>query len=97
MVMSKMSKQILLTVVVKEEDKGYSIVCPELNVASQGETFEEGISNIKEAIELYIESAEQLGIMDEVLEQLGISEEDFKKGRIMPRVVTANVPVEITI
>lgn len=97
MVMLKMSKQILLTVVVKEEDKGYSTVCPELNVASQGETFEESIRNIKEAIELYIESAEQLGIMDEVLEQLGISEEDFKKGRIVPRVVTANVPVEITI
>ena len=92
-----MSKQILLTVVVKEEDKGYSVVCPELNVASQGETFEESISNIKEAIELYIESAEQLGIMDEVLEQLGISKEDFKKGRIVPKVVTANVPVEVAI
>tara|TARA_Y100000031_G_C8020582_1_gene292352 strand:+ start:61 stop:339 length:279 start_codon:yes stop_codon:yes gene_type:complete len=92
-----MSKQIQLTVVVKEEDKGYSVVCPELNVASQGETFEESISNIKEAIELYIESAEQLGIIDDVLDQLGISQEDFKKERITPRVVTANVPVEIAI
>jgi len=92
-----MSKQIILTVVVKEEDKGYSVVCPELNVASQGETFEESISNIKEAMELYIESAEQLGIMDEVLDQLGISKEDFKKGKITPRIVTANVPVEISI
>jgi len=62
-----MSKQILLTGIIKEEDKGYSVVCPELNVASQGETFEETINNIKEAVGLYIESAEQLGIMDEVL------------------------------
>ena len=92
-----MSKQILLNVIVKEEDKGYSVVCPELNVASQGETFEESISNIKEAVELYIESAEHLGIMDEVLEQLGISKDDFKKDKIVPRVVTANVPIEITI
>ena len=92
-----MSKRIILTVVVKEEDKGYSVVCPELNVASQGETFEESISNIKEALELYIESAEELGILDEVLEQLGISKEDFKKGKIIPKVVTANVPIEISV
>ena len=76
-----MSKQILLNVIVKEEDKGYSVICQELNVASQGETFEESISNIKEAVELYIESAEHLGIMDEVLEQLEISKDDFKKDR----------------
>ncbi|MBI3051836.1 type II toxin-antitoxin system HicB family antitoxin [Candidatus Woesearchaeota archaeon] len=92
-----MTKQILINVIVKEEDKGYSVICPELNVASQGETFEEGISNIKEAVELYIESAEQLGIFDEVLEQLGISKEDFGKGRIIPRLVTANVPIEIAV
>ena len=92
-----MPKQILLNVVVKEEDSGYSVICPELNVASQGETFEETISNIKEAVELYMESAEQLGIMDEVLEQLGISKEDFKKGRILPRIVTASVPIEVSI
>ena len=92
-----MSKQIILTEDEKQEDKGYSVVCPELNVASQGETFEESISNIKEALELYIESAEQLGIIDDVLEQLGISKEDFKKGKIIPRVVTANIPVEVSV
>ncbi len=92
-----MSRQIILTVVVKQENEGYSVICPELNVASQGETFEESISNIKEALELYIESAEQIGIIDEVLEQLGISKEDYKKGKIVPSVVTANVPIEITI
>lgn len=92
-----MSKELLLTVVVKEEDKGYSVICPELNVASQGETFEESIANIKEATELYIESAEQLGKLDEVLEQLGISKEDFDKGEIVPNIVTANVPIRITV
>jgi len=30
--------------------------CPELNVTSQGETLEDAEKNIKEAIELYIES-----------------------------------------
>ncbi len=81
---------------VKQEDKGYSVICPELNVASQGETFEEAIANIKEAVELYIESAEELDILDEVLEQLGLTKEDLKKKFLVPRVVTANVPIEIS-
>ncbi len=90
-----MSKELLLTVIVKEEEKGYSVLCPELNVASQGETFEESISNIKEATELYIESAKQLGILDEILDQLGITNQDFNKGQIIPKVITASVPIRI--
>jgi predicted RNase H-like HicB family nuclease len=84
--------------VIKEElEGGYSVFCPELNVASQGESFEEAVSNIKEAVELYIESAEQIGIMDEVLEQLGITKEEIKKEIIYPKTITANVPVEVSI
>ena len=75
-----MENKLLLNVIVKQEDKGYSVICPELNVASQGETFEETIENIKEAVELHIESAEELGILDEVLEQLGLTKEDLNIG-----------------
>lgn len=92
-----MESKLLLNVLVKQEDKGYSVICPELNVASQGETFEESIDNIKEAVELYIESAEELGILDEVLEQIGLTKEDLKKKSLVPRVVTASVPIEISI
>ena len=91
-----MESKLLLNVIVKQEDKGYSVICPELNVASQGETFEEAIANIKEAVELYIESAEELGNLDEVLEQMGLTKEDLKKKSLVPRVVTANVPIEIS-
>ena len=30
--------------------------CPELDIASQGETIEEALNNLKEAIELYLEN-----------------------------------------
>jgi predicted RNase H-like HicB family nuclease len=41
----------------KEEDGGYHAFCPILRGChSQGDTFEEAIANITEAIELYIES-----------------------------------------
>lgn len=79
-----MESKLLLNVIVKQEDKGYSVICPELNVASQGETFEEAIANIKEAVELYIESAEEVGTLDEVLEQMGLTKEDLKKKSLEP-------------
>lgn len=41
---------------IKEKVGGYSAICPELpGCQSQGETREEAIANIKEAIELYLE------------------------------------------
>ncbi|MBI5886158.1 MAG: type II toxin-antitoxin system HicB family antitoxin [Deltaproteobacteria bacterium] len=39
------------------EEGGYTVYCPSLRgCVSQGETREEALANIKEAIELYIES-----------------------------------------
>jgi predicted RNase H-like HicB family nuclease len=36
------------------QEGGYSVYCPEFDVYSQGETTEEAISNIKEAVNGYI-------------------------------------------
>ncbi len=47
----------------KELEGGFSALCVELGVASQGETVEEAKSNLQEAVELYLESAEDLGIL----------------------------------
>lgn len=44
----------LRTIVTKGE-KQYVALCPELDVVSQGKTFAEALSNLKEAIELHIE------------------------------------------
>ncbi len=43
-------------VAITKEDDFFIARCPELNVTSQGDTLEEAEKNIKEAIELYIES-----------------------------------------
>jgi len=56
-----------------------------LDVANQGETIEEAIDNIREAVELYLESAEKLGVIDDVLERLGLTKEDIKKGISVPK------------
>jgi len=41
--------------VITKEERLFVANCPELEIASQGETIEEAINNLKEAIELYIE------------------------------------------
>ncbi|MBI4384223.1 MAG: type II toxin-antitoxin system HicB family antitoxin [Nitrospinae bacterium] len=44
------------TAVVAREEKWYVAHCVELGVVSQGKTIEEAQANLKEAVELYIES-----------------------------------------
>ena len=42
------------------EDKGYNVSCPALSGChSQGDTIEDALKNIKEAIECYLESLEK--------------------------------------
>jgi len=45
------------TAIIEREDNWYVSLCPELDIASQGETIEQARLNLKEAIELFFESA----------------------------------------
>jgi len=51
-----------LTVVIEKEDKWYVATCPELNVASQGRTFDEAEAMIQEAVELLLAEADDAEI-----------------------------------
>ncbi|OGF53239.1 MAG: hypothetical protein A2Z21_09750 [Candidatus Fraserbacteria bacterium RBG_16_55_9] len=44
------------TAVITKEKKWYVARCVELGVVSQGKTIEEAQANLKEAVELYVES-----------------------------------------
>ena len=46
-----------LTVIIEREGDGYVALCPEVDVASQGETVDEARDNLKEALELFFETA----------------------------------------
>ncbi len=45
------------TALVQREDDGWVSLCPELDVASQGDTAEEAKANLREAVELFLETA----------------------------------------
>lgn len=81
--------RIIFAALIREEPEGgYSVLCPELGVASQGETIEEAKKNIVEAVELYLESAKELGILDEVLDEVGIDAKATKEAIVLGEYVT---------
>jgi predicted RNase H-like HicB family nuclease len=50
------------TAVVHQEDDLYVAICPEVGTASQGNTFDDAVKNLKEATELYLEEFPAEGI-----------------------------------
>ena len=46
-----------LTAVIEREDDGYVALCPEIDVASQGSSVDEARANLREAVELFFETA----------------------------------------
>jgi predicted RNase H-like HicB family nuclease len=47
-----------VTAIIEREGDGYVALCPELDVASQGDTIELARRNLQEAVELFLESAD---------------------------------------
>jgi len=68
-----------LTAIIEREGKGYVSLCPEVDVASQGDTVDEARKNLCEAIELFFETA---------------SPEEIK-GRLHDEVYVTNVEVTV--
>ncbi len=54
------------TAIVEKEGNGFVALCPELDVASQGDSVEQSIANLREAVELFLECASP----DEVKDRL---------------------------
>jgi predicted RNase H-like HicB family nuclease len=51
----KQTRQV--TAIIEREGDGYVSLCPELDIASQGDTIEEARRNLVEALELFFETA----------------------------------------
>ncbi|KKG07590.1 type II toxin-antitoxin system HicB family antitoxin [Methanosarcina sp. 2.H.A.1B.4] len=50
-----MTEMFTFSAVVQKENERYVSSCLELAISSQGKTIEDAVSNLKEAVELYIE------------------------------------------
>ena len=64
------------TAIIEREGEGYVSLCPELDIASQGDTVEQARNNLTEALELFFEPASE----SEIKERL---HREIKTGTLM--------------
>ena len=72
---------IAVEVVVTKEGNRYSSWCPDLDIASCGDSSEEAIENLGDAIDLYLNTLEEEGERERVFKERSI------------RVVSADEPI----
>jgi len=68
-----MAKKFQFTAIIEREGDGYVSLCPELDIASQGDSVEEASANLKEAIELFFEHASESELRQRVHEEVFIT------------------------
>jgi predicted RNase H-like HicB family nuclease len=69
-----------LTAIIEREEHGYVSLCPELDIASQGNTIEQARENIREAIELFYETASPAEIRTRLHEEVYVTRVDVAVG-----------------
>jgi len=69
-----------LTVIIEREGDGYVSLCPELDIASQGDTIEEARNNLREAIELFFETASPNEIETRLHEEVYVTQVEVSVG-----------------
>jgi predicted RNase H-like HicB family nuclease len=75
-----MRKTKQLTAIIEREEKGYVSLCPELDIASQGNTIEEARNNLIEALELFFETADPSEVQDRLITEVFITRLEVNVG-----------------
>lgn len=72
--------------VVFEEGNAFVSYCPKLDVSSCGSDLDQARMNLKTAVRLFLEEAEKLGTLEEILDEAGYQRSDGE-GYRPPRLV----------
>ena len=79
--------------IMKKGKNGFIAECVDLNIVTQGSTLDETRKNVAEAVSLHLKSASELGILDDELEKLGVTNKKDKL-EVLPRELE-NMSIEI--
>jgi predicted RNase H-like HicB family nuclease len=73
----------------------YVVCCPILDVHSQGRNKSQAIENIKDAVNLFLVSCFERGVLDKALKECGFAPQNKPVHEISPssRITTINVPL----
>jgi predicted RNase H-like HicB family nuclease len=69
-----------LTAIIEREGDGYVSLCPELDIASQGTSIEEARDNLREALELFFETASPEEIKQRLHDEVFVTRLDIAVG-----------------
>ncbi len=69
-----------LTAIIEREGDGYVALCPELDIASQGNSVEQARENLREALELFFECASSEEIKARLHEEVYVTQLEVTVG-----------------
>ena len=69
-----------LTALIEREGNGYVSLCPELDIASQGDSVEAARDNLREALELFFETASPEEIKQRLRDEVFITQVEVTVG-----------------
>ena len=69
-----------LTAIIEREGDGYVSLCPELDIASQGRTIEQARDNLREALELFLETASPQEIKERLHDEVFVTQVEVALG-----------------
>ncbi|HEY9299209.1 MAG TPA: type II toxin-antitoxin system HicB family antitoxin [Phormidium sp.] len=75
-----MKKNQQFTAIIEREGDGYVSLCPELNIASQGDTVEQAKNNLIEALELFFEVADPLEVQNRLRTEVFVTRVEVSVG-----------------
>jgi predicted RNase H-like HicB family nuclease len=75
-----MKQKRQLTAIINREENGYVSLCPELDIASQGNTVEEARNNLVEALELFFEVANAAEIENRLHDEVFVTSLEVSVG-----------------
>lgn len=65
---------------IYRENGGYVALCPELDVASQGDSVEDASTNLREAVELFLETASPSEVAARMHEEVYVAALEVRAG-----------------
>ena len=68
--------RVCLEAIITKEGKWFIAAAPSLQVASQGETEDGALANLREAVQLFITSCYERGTLETVLSECGFDPDD---------------------
>ena len=69
-----------LTAIIEREGNGYVSLCPEIDVASQGDTIEQARDNLQEALALFFETASAEEVKHRLREDVFVTQVEVAVG-----------------